>query len=90
MSSEPAYRTDLRWFKRLSELSPAEQKILLALSNAKYNWRTRDRLLAVTGLNSDELDSTLAGLIARGLIRPSFSKNKNIIFGLRERVDQGD
>ena len=86
MSTEPVYKTDLTWLQRLGEFSEGEKKVLLALSNAKYRWRTKDRLSDVTGLPPAELESMLAGLIAKDLVRPSFSKNKNIIFGLRERV----
>jgi hypothetical protein len=86
MSTEPVYETALIWLKRLGEFSEGEKKVLLALSNTKYKWRTKDRLLDVTGLPPAELESMLAGLIAKDLVRPSFSKNKNIIFGLRERV----
>jgi len=85
-SPEPRYLTDLHWFRKLSAFSPAEQKVLMALSHAKYKWRTRHRLAAVTGLPGKELDSTLAGLLAKQLVRPSLSKNKNIIFALKERI----
>ena len=78
---------NLRWIELAPELSEAEQKILLALSSDKYVWRTKERLLAVTGLPRDELESSLANLIKRGLVRPSFSKSRNLIYGLVERVD---
>jgi hypothetical protein len=86
-ASSSTYLTKLKWMENLSSLSEPERKVLLALSSANYKWRTRDRLLSVTGLPATDLDSTLAGLIAKEFVRPSFSKNKNIIFGLRERVD---
>lgn len=89
MTSSPiAYRNDLKWQKRLDEFSPEEQKVMLCLSHSKYYWRTRDRLLGVTGLDPQTLDATLSRLISRDLVRPSFSKNKQIIFALRERVDR--
>jgi DNA-binding MarR family transcriptional regulator len=74
----------------LDEFSPEEQKVLLALSHSRYRWRTRNRLLEVTGLDQKTLDRTLSRLISRDLVRPSFSKKKEIIFGLRERVDRKD
>jgi hypothetical protein len=86
--SSGVYLANLEWMKKLGALSEPERKVLLALSHSKYQWRTRDRLVSVTGLSPAELDSILAGLIAKEFVRPSFSKNKNIIFGLRERVDR--
>jgi RIO-like serine/threonine protein kinase len=81
------YLTGLEWMRLLDQFTPEQQKILLALSHDKYRWRTRDRLLEVTGLNSKTLDSNLSKLINLNFIRPSISKKKNIIFGLKERVD---
>lgn len=80
------YLTGLDWMKRLDDFTPEQQRLLLALSHDKYKWRTRDRLLEVTGMEPQHLDSTLSELIDRDTVRPSFSKNKNVIFGLRERV----
>lgn len=80
------YLTNLLWQNRLSELSENEQKVLLALSSIKYEWRTRKKLLKKTDLDDTKLDKTLSVLISKGFIRPSFSKKKNIIYGLIERV----
>ncbi len=81
------YNTNLKWLSQFHEFSPEQQKVLLALSNEQYKWRAKDRLRAVTALEPDVLDSTLAQLLKRNIVRPSFSKRRNIIFGLRERVD---
>lgn len=86
-TTQSKYRNDLAWQEEFDQFDPVEQKVLLALSHAKYRWRTRDRLLEVTGLDPKELDSVLARLLSRHIVRPSFSKKKNIIFGLRERVN---
>jgi len=80
------YLTNLNWLQRLDDFTPEEQKVMLGLSDDKYKWRTKDRLKDVTGLDARAFESSLAALIKRDLVRPSFSKNKNIIFGLRERV----
>ena len=80
------YLTDLEWIKDFDEFSEAEQKVLLALSHDKNMWRNRDRLLDLTGLTTRRLERTLAYLIADGLIRPAFSKQRRIVFALRERV----
>lgn len=82
-----AYRTDLKWIKDLPKFSDDEQKILLALSHENYSWRTRDRLIKLTGLEPKTFDTLLSALIEKNLVRPSFSKKRNIIFGLSERVD---
>ncbi|HEY6331541.1 MAG TPA: hypothetical protein VI756_19605 [Blastocatellia bacterium] len=87
-SSTDIYLPTLDWMKSLDLFSEPERKVLLALSHEKFRWRTRERLLSVTGLSPDQLDSTLAGLIAKEYVRPSFSKKKDIIFALRERLEQ--
>jgi hypothetical protein len=81
-------QTKLNWMTRLDEFSPQQQKALLALSDDHYEWRSRDRLIAVTGMTPAELDKALAELIKKNLARPAFSKKRSIIFGLRERVDK--
>ncbi len=80
------YLTQLDWIKNLEGFEPNEQKVLLALSNEQYKWRTRDRLIEVTGLSGTGLDSILSKLISQNVIRPSISKQKKVIVGLTERV----
>ena len=80
------YMTNLDWVKNLSKFTPNQQKILLALSDDRYTWRARERLVEVTGLPPTDLDSQLAQLIAEGWVRPSFSKERNIIYGLKQRI----
>ena len=82
-----SYDIHLGWLSQMQTFSPEQQKVLLALSNEKYKWRAKDRLRAVTALDTTTLDTTLAQLLKQGVVRPSFSKKRNIIFGLRERVD---
>nr|VFK25099.1 MAG: hypothetical protein BECKMB1821G_GA0114241_101141 [Candidatus Kentron sp. MB]VFK29861.1 MAG: hypothetical protein BECKMB1821I_GA0114274_101231 [Candidatus Kentron sp. MB]VFK74973.1 MAG: hypothetical protein BECKMB1821H_GA0114242_101331 [Candidatus Kentron sp. MB] len=81
-----SYSTKRKWMDRLYQFSPEQQKALLALSHDKYKWRTKDRLLSVTGLNEQSLEKTLSELISEDLVLPSFSQQKDIIFGLAERV----
>jgi hypothetical protein len=80
------YNTDLNWLAEMGNFSDEEQKVLLALSHEKYSWRTKDRLTQVTDLPNEHLDSVLSDLIGRGYVRPSFSKKRNLIFGLTGRV----
>ena len=82
-----SYRTDLKWLQDLTRFTPEQRKILLALSNEGYRWRTRVRIIDVTGLGPKDVDSELSKLITEEIVRPSFSKKKEMIFGLRERVD---
>lgn len=81
-----AYRTNLNWMRNLVSYSEAERKVMLALSHEKYRWRTRDRIVSVTGLSPKEVDSVLAELMEKNVVVISKSKKKNIIFGLREIV----
>ena len=81
-----AYLTNLKWMSDFAEFTPEEKKVLLALSHEKYKWRSWDRLQGLTRLESRELDLTLADLLEEDFVRPSFSKKRNIIFGLKERV----
>jgi len=71
---------------QIGQFTPEQQKALLALSHDKYKWRTKERLMSVTGLNEASLEKALSELLGEDLIRPSFSREKNIIFGLAERV----
>lgn len=82
-----SYLTNLKWLQNLSDFTPDQQKVLLALSHERYRWRTRDRIIEVTGLPLGVVDSVLSELIRKDLVRPSFSKKKEVIFGLKERVD---
>jgi sugar-specific transcriptional regulator TrmB len=80
------YKTDLNWLAEIGNFSDEEQKVLLALSHETYKWRTKERLAQATGLPNARLDSVLSDLIGKGKVRPSFSKKRNLIFGLKERV----
>ena len=80
------YLKDLGWMKEYQSFQAEERKVLLALSNDRFEWRTAERLVSVTGLSLSEVDKALGQLISRGTCRPSMSKQKNIIYGLTERV----
>ena len=82
-----AYLTNLKWMENLSDYNAKTQKVLLALSHEKFKWRTKDKISSKSGLSKDEVEDVLAKLLSKDLIRASFSKKKNLIFGLRERVD---
>lgn len=81
-----SYLDNLNWQKKLANYDNEEKKVLLALSHENYKWRTTERLTKTTGLPDKLIDTTLSGLISKGEIRASFSKNKNLIFGLKERI----
>ena len=76
----------LNWAKNMEQYDEDEQKILLALSHNDYKWRTKERLGSATGLEKTVLEQKLAKLIDNEVVRPSFSKTKNLIFGLTDRV----
>lgn len=64
--------------------SPEQRQILDALSS-EVRWRSRGRILEITGLAPGTLDKSLAELVHNNVVRPVFGK-KEIVFGLRERV----
>jgi len=82
-----AYLTQLDWLKQLTGYSEEKRKVLLALSHEKYLWRSKEKISTVTGLSDFEVDSILSDLMSEDKVRASLSKKKNVIFGLRERVD---
>lgn len=84
--SSVQYLPDLEWMQSLDNFTYEQQKVMLALSHEKYRWRSRDRLLRLTLLDPKTLDRTLSDLIVAEYVRPTFSKKRNIIFGIRERV----
>ena len=81
------YLSNLEWMRTLQAFSDQEQKVLLALSHGRFKWRTMPNISKASGLSKDEIDRLLSNLIEAGLVRPSFSRAKKVIFGLRERVD---
>ena len=79
---------NFEWPNCAKEYSLDEQRILQALSHETYRWRAKDRLLRATGLETDAFDTSLTELIRTGVVKPAFSPKRNIVFGLRERVDR--
>ena len=68
-------------------LTHEQQKIVHVLADDAYFWRSRRRILEVTGLEPAVLDHSLAQLIHHHIVKPAFGE-RSIIFGLRERVDK--
>lgn len=84
------FLTELRWREQQENFDRDQLKILLALSDEEYTWRTLDRIKDVTRLDYNTLTDKLKDLIAGGWVRASVSRNsKEPIFGLVERVGQG-
>lgn len=80
----------LKWRDHPEDFEPAQRKILLALSNKRWLWRTIDSLERATRLRGEELTFNLRDLMESGLVRGSVSKGRREpIFGLVERVGQG-
>lgn len=76
----------LKWVREAPELDDVKQKVLLALSDDRYEWRTKRGLLATTGLSAEQLEGALADLIREDFVRPSLSRARELIYGLKERV----
>jgi hypothetical protein len=77
---------DLSWPKDLARWSDDQRKVLIALSHRRFPWRTNEGLRAATGLEQDALEAALADLIHEKVVRPFFSKNMQLIYGLLDRV----
>ena len=80
------FLNSLKWQKELSKFDERQKKVLLALSRDKYSWCTKESIAKTTGMSENEVEETMEQLISKDKIRPTFSKSKKIIFGLRERV----
>lgn len=80
------YLTDLGWIKSFDDFTEEQKIVMLALSHHKYKWRGRVGLLKATQMDTKTLDRTLSSLIIDDYVRPTFSKRRNIVFGIRERV----
>ena len=76
---------NLSWVRQLSRFTDEEQKVLLALSDERYTWRTKAGIIGVTQLPSERVESVLAGLIQDGLVQPSFSRSGDLIYRLEDR-----
>lgn len=79
-------REKLNWTSSFDLFDEDEQKVLAALSNEKYDWRTKSALEKVTGFDGKQLDKTLSNLLKKEVVRPSFSSSKELLFGLKEIV----
>ena len=64
-----------------------QQKIVLALSDTEYKWRSLKRLATVTGLEKSVMDAALTQLLKKDIVKPAFGK-RSVVFGLRERVEK--
>lgn len=80
---------DLAWREHPEDFSWAEQRILLALSNKRWEWRTVDNLKAVVRLPESEYHDALASLMEDGLVRGWITDDWQPILGLAERVGRG-
>ena len=77
---------NLDWRQRADEFDANEKRVLLALSHKKWLWRSLDNLESVTGIEYDELTSTLTGLLRKDLVMGSFASwAQTPVFGLVER-----
>ena len=79
---------NLDWRRQAHEFDVNEKRVLLALSHKKWLWRSLDSLESVTGIDYDELTSTLAGLLRKDLVMGSYASwAQEPVFGLVERND---
>ena len=77
----------LKWRKHPEDFEPAQRRILLALSNKQWRWRTLESLQKATRLPSEQLAPGLRDLMEDGVVRGSISKGpREPIYGLVERV----
>lgn len=84
------FETQLEWREHAEDFEPEQQKILLALSNKRWLWRTLDSLQRATRLPRRQLTHNLKQLMELDLVRGSVSKGqREPIYGLVERVGPG-
>ena len=81
------YLTNLKWYEKLAKFDEPHKKVLLALSQRKHSWRTRERIAKTTGMSESQVDKVLEDLISKKKVVASLSKKKNVIYGLRERTE---
>ena len=80
----------LKWRRHPEDFQPDQLRILLALSNKKWLWRTMDSLQRSAGLSREVVTSNLKPLMADGIVRGSIIRERSEpIFGLVERVGLG-
>ncbi len=84
------FEPGLKWRGQPENYEPDQRKILLALSNKRWLWRTLESLQRATRLQSPELTEGLKELMDVGLVRGSVSRGRREpIYGLVERVGPG-
>lgn len=90
LPTEMSFVKQLRWRKNFENFSPDQQKLMLAVSDTRYLWRSLDRLEGVTRLDPKTFTEALNDLMAQGWIRASVSQvRKEPVFELVERVGEG-
>ena len=81
-----AFATEnLSWVRQLPRFSEDEQKVLLALSDERYTWRTKVGIIGVTQLTRDRVEAILAKLIEDEFVQPSLSRAGELIYRLTDR-----
>lgn len=81
-----AFATEnLSWVRQLPRFNDDEQKVLLALSDERYTWRTKGGIVGVTQLTRDSVEAILAKLIQDGFVQPSLSRAGDLVYRLTDR-----
>jgi hypothetical protein len=78
---------NLGWTRQLARFNHDERKVLLTLSDDRYVWRTKEGIIATAGIDKERVESILAALIEDGIVRPAFSRDRDVLFALAERVE---
>jgi len=81
-----AYLKELSWRERADGFSKEERRVLLALSDERWEWRTLTNLRKLTRISPEELSAVLDSLIEEGLVTAALTTDRRPIFGLTERL----
>ncbi|MEM1059091.1 MAG: hypothetical protein AAGK14_07570 [Verrucomicrobiota bacterium] len=74
------------WMEHFESLNDDERKVLLALSNDQYLWRTPEGITKATGLSDQQRDEIMKGLLEKNLVQPTISNDQRLLYGLKDRV----
>ena len=83
------YLNDLDWRSHPEDFDPNERKILLALSNERWDWLTVGALRKSANLREQKFEDALVSLMRDRLVRGGRSEDWQAILGLAERVGMG-
>ena len=83
------YLKGLDWRSHIEDFDPNERRILLALSDERWDWLTVGALRKSANLPEEDFGDALESLMWDGIVRGARTEDWQAVLGLAERVGRG-